>query len=100
MKDVLTNHADASVRPSETVRMKNAAAETGIETEKEANKCSFTDAETAKAAVPDEACAEGTQQTASEEEQEERTALPAKTVARASSALRAFLSFITQIPPK
>ncbi|MGI6197265.1 MAG: hypothetical protein ACOYIO_09360 [Eubacteriales bacterium] len=71
MKDVLTNHADASVRPSETVRMKNAAAETGIETEKEANKCSFTDAETAKAAVPDEACAEGTQQTAAEEELEE-----------------------------
>ena len=71
MKDVLTNHADASVRPSETVRMKNAAAETGIETEKEANKCSFADVETAKAAVPDEACAEGTQQTAAEEEQEE-----------------------------
>ena len=72
MKDVLTNHADASVRPSETVRMKNAAAKTGIETEIESNKCSFTDAATAKAAVPDEACAEGTKQTAAEEEQEEQ----------------------------
>ena len=74
MKDVLTNHADASVRPSETVRMKNTAAETCIGTEKEANKCSFADIETAKAAVPDEACAEGTQQTAAEEEQDDTKA--------------------------
>ena len=75
MKDVLTNHADESMKPSESSMMKTDLAETGIDTDVEAgihaenltNKCSLLDAETAQAG----ACAEEPPQTGEGEESEE-----------------------------
>lgn len=75
MKDVLTNHADASVRPSESSMMKTDLAEIGIDTDVEAgihaenltNKCFLPEAETAQAG----ACAEEPPQTGEGEESEE-----------------------------
>lgn len=79
MKDVLTNHADESMKPSESSMMKTDLAETGIDTDVEAgihaenltNKCSLPDAETAQAGASAGSCAEEPPQTGEGEESEE-----------------------------
>lgn len=79
MKDVLTNHADESMKPSESSMMKTDLAETGIDTDVEAgihaenltNKCSLLDAETAQAGASAGSCAEEPPQTGEGEESEE-----------------------------
>ena len=71
MKDVLTNHADESMKPSESSMMKTDLAETGIHAENLTNKCSLPDTETAQAGASAESCAEEPPQTGEGEESEE-----------------------------